>query len=259
MTSDRALSFTSLIAIICLALSAQRASADSECAAGNLSTILGTTCDIGSLQFSFTQFSGESYAHQYVGNSESLLYSYLWSADQFTFTPVTDGFTVSLLNQATISLTAPVVSQGSAEAFDFADLSFTLTDLTGNVVGVTTAGPISSVGNYNGGGNASAAIFGDVINYPGDAVSYALQEDDGNPNNFGDSSGPPFASGSGDLQFLTLDAQTPDGSAFWGGSSTMTFATVAATSATPEPTSLTLLGSGLTLLAAAIRRRGGRS
>src|SRR5215469_17512697 len=72
------------LGIVFLALAAP-ASADMMCFAGNLSGLLGTTCDIGNLEFNFNRgFSG---FNSVTGTP--------WSASDFFLTPVPYGFTIS--------------------------------------------------------------------------------------------------------------------------------------------------------------------
>lgn len=222
------------------------------CAAGSLANLMGTTCDIGSLEFTFTGFLGDNYAIDTIGASQTLLYDTPYSPGDFTFTPVAGGFTLTL-NQGAQTITAPVVTQGTSQAFDDAALQFTATDLDGNFVGTAVAGTISDTGNSNL--NDSAGIFGSLVNYPGDGVSYYLEQINGIPLAGTENVGPPFASGTGAFEPFALQAET--GTAYWAGSSTITFDTVDA-DATPEPTSLALLASSLAFLAAGLRRHRGQ-
>lgn len=246
----RPLSVGGLVAILCLVLVPAASNAASMCATGNLASLIGTTCDIGSLEFTFTGFSGDSYAINNVGMSQTLLYDNPWSASDFTLAPGADGFTVSLMNQGTVSISAPVVSQGTSQAFDNAALQFTVTDLDGNIVGMDVAGTVSDTGNSPG--DDSGLIAGSVVNYPGDGVSYYLEQINENPSAFAENAGPPFSTASGSFEIFSLQAET--GTSYWGGSSTINLDT-ATTTATPEPGSLALLGTGLALLGAAVRRR----
>lgn len=108
------------------------AHADSVCSSGNLAALMGTTCNVGSLQFSFTGFYTDSYGVP-------------WTPTDFTFTTVANGFELSGAGPQTV--TAP----SSGEVLDYFYLGFTVTDLHGVITGLGVTG-----GNPSASGNALA-------------------------------------------------------------------------------------------------------
>lgn len=80
--------------------------ADVQCTSGNLASLIGTTCDIGQLRFTFTGWHAvnEVYSNHYsppgaqissVPAENIVYYASGPSADNFTFTALSNGFTIS--------------------------------------------------------------------------------------------------------------------------------------------------------------------
>jgi hypothetical protein len=86
--------------------------ADTVCKVGNLSSLMGTTCDIGGLQFSFTSFSSANSTGPAGLPSD------------FTLTPVTNGFTLNF-DGGPQSVTAPA----NGDAFEFVELNYLVSNL----------------------------------------------------------------------------------------------------------------------------------
>ena len=94
------------LAVFCLgALFAVPVFADVACSSGNLSGLVGTTCDIGSLQFTFQGLYGANYTYDSV--SSSYMYGTAKTASDFTFTAFGDGFSLGLTGNNGISLSGP--------------------------------------------------------------------------------------------------------------------------------------------------------
>jgi len=155
-----------LIFVFLLAASL-RAHATPSCAAGGLSTIAGTTCDIGSMTFSFGGLNSNSS-----------------NASDFNFTPVSNGFTLSFLGESQ-SITAP----SNSYVEDYAYLDFTV--LSGEITQAYVSGDSSpfsvsgtagsshgwnenSVSDAAGPGLASTADYDAVFDNNG-SISYQTQ------------------------------------------------------------------------------------
>src|SRR6267142_4102713 len=133
-----------IIGLLGFGLLAESASADTACTVGNFAAIAGTTCDIGSLQFSFTAVSS------YGGG---------WTASDLYFEPVANGFTLSFLGGAQ-SLTANNANPFENVTFDELGLTFDVMAPQGtyfNGVNVASAGTRTASGLYS---FASGGIIG---------------------------------------------------------------------------------------------------
>jgi hypothetical protein len=227
------------------------------CVATDALSLLNTgTCDIGSLQFTFFGLERDNVGYDDIGNTQIYLGDEEFALTDFTFTPVTDGFTLSY-NPGPLSISPPYVPTGIGIAIVDIDLEFDVTDLDGPFAGVNVTGTISENGNT---ANDTAVIAGQLHSTGpnGGYLSDTLEQIGGGPLVSSTQDLPPaFSSALGDFYAASVDAQS--GTAYWGGSSTITFDTATAVTTTPEPGSLVLLGSGLALLAAGLRRRKGRS
>src|SRR6516225_3846771 len=94
-----------LVLALAAMLSASSASADTACTAGNLSSIMGTSCNIGPIQFTFTSL----YAVYNVTNDATGQVSdnLNFAASDFYLAPTTDGFTLTLLNGPQLMSASP--------------------------------------------------------------------------------------------------------------------------------------------------------
>ena len=122
---------------------------DVACTSGNLSNLIGTTCDIGSFQFTFTAWTAVSMDSDipYFLLHPSTSSPGAPAASNFIFTALSDGFT--------LSGSSPVVIGPHRQDFGF--LSYTIVDLDGQV-----AENVTATGFFVAGHNASVAqAFGD--------------------------------------------------------------------------------------------------
>jgi hypothetical protein len=111
------------------------------CASGNLSTVDGTTCDIGNLQFTFTGLQGS--------NSDGIA----WTDSEFTLTVLSNGFELSGPPAQTI--TAP----SNGVVVDSAELDFNVTDLTDAIVSLDVFGSDLSVSGDGGVSQAENELY----------------------------------------------------------------------------------------------------
>lgn len=107
------------------------------CVSGGLSTIDGTTCDIGNLRFTFTGLEG--------GKSIS---GTPWTDSDFTFTVLSNGFELSGPPPQTI--TAQIL------ALDMVSLNYDVTDLNGVIFGLSVSGGNPFVSGPSASGDSEA-------------------------------------------------------------------------------------------------------
>jgi hypothetical protein len=228
MTVNRVAFRAAIVLAGCLLLATTRASvadADPTCASGSLSALMGTTCDVGALQFFFIAYSSPNSTGE------------TWTASDFTFAPVSNGFRLTF-DGGPQSITAP--SDGFA--WDFFNLYYSVTDLDGNFLGQgVTGGSQTSAAN---GGTANSEYSGEThetynitstyiegYNGVGDGAGYSLEDY---------ISGAPFSVGESGNAFPFFLYVTDGGTASWDGTpTTFTF------ESTPEPSSLLLFATGL--------------
>ncbi|MBZ5611269.1 MAG: PEP-CTERM sorting domain-containing protein [Acidobacteriia bacterium] len=200
--------------------------------------MIGTTCDIGSLQFTFTSLGIVNY--YYDGNTQTYTYPTQWSASDFTFIPLSNGFALGFAGGQSIT------ADSNATAEDKAILFFNFVDLNGNIVGEHVSGGLRWV---SGSGSSVVEYVGDTYSTDGNNFvgSYGLIGQDAGivVQDFSDLTavgGNPFSSGYGIADPFWLWASN-GASASWDGTPTaFTFDT---TAPVPEPSSLLLLGAAL--------------
>ncbi len=237
-----------LAAVVCLLSSPRPARADT-CGTASLSDLMGTTCTIGSLEFSFTSVSSDNYS--YNNSTSKYAYDSPWTASDFTFTPVTDGF--SLTFTGTGNGAGSVTATSNVDAFSYFELTYTVTDLNGLITGEsgTTNGTLSATGSslayvYNpeystcGYGLCNNEVYGE--NYVGSS---------GGSSDFSNVLGSPFSWGYGYATPFSAEALN-SGTASWTGTvTTFTYDSVS----TPEPGTLELTFIGLLGIGLLVRRR----
>jgi hypothetical protein len=220
-----------------------------------LDVILSTnsgSCNIGALDFTFSSFSNDTYS--YNGTS-GISGSGGLAASDFTFTTFSNGFTLSLTSGTAPSITAPLGL--SSEASNEADLYFSLLDSGGNLIGMSAAGEgLSATGTTSSYALTDGSVFSSspccyVYGY------YEVQQDSGVQSTSTDDVliGLPFSSSNfegGDAEPFSLDAENGDSASWDGSTTTFTFDTV---SATPEPASLILFGTGMLGIICVLRKR----
>jgi hypothetical protein len=231
-------------ALVGLMLLSSPASANSVCTAGNFSSIDGTTCDIGTLQFTFTGTSS-------FGGG--------WTASDLFFTPTADGFTFTFLGGPQ-SLTESNPYPYLDDVFDELSVNYTVVTLQGFLDGVG----VSSDATFGASGFSSFATNGLISSPPagvaGLAASCGVQLDEFPPpppvcglTNFdGPAANPHQTTASGNA--FVFDLIAANGTAFWSGSpTTFSFSTE---NTVPEPSSVPMLGIGFICVALLSLKKG---
>ena len=221
-----------LLGVLLLA-SAASASADTLCVAGNLSGLIGTTCDIGDFRFTFTELASTNDA--YIGNT--LSYSNPWSVNDFSLAPVANGFTLSFDGGPQSITTGQFESSR-----DYAVLGYDVSVLQGfAIAGESVVGGTLSASGHGSPGGSGAGYSGTLASTSGEADAYSQSFVQNGPTLYINSQdrlfGYPIVSGGGEAFPFQLGAF--DGySASWDGSpTTFTYKTVFL----PEPNCLPLL------------------
>lgn len=232
------------------------------CTSGNLSSVVGTTCNIGALTFTFTNFSGNQ-ATLTDTNTKTTTPGTPWSASDFQFNVLSDGFSLGLATGGGTSITAPG-GGNNFEASDFADLSYSVADSTGTINGETvngggfsasgpSFGQASAMGQTRSGTNN---VFSSLLLEDAFGLTTGLEGPGGLCAGFDCSgvSGSPFSTGIGDAYVFSLTALNANTTS-WDGTvpTSFTFSTGPLV-ATPEP-SYSVLAGGLLLAVWIARRR----
>jgi hypothetical protein len=214
---------------------------DQTCASGNLASVVGTTCNIGALQFTFTGVT--SYEQTFDPYTETYTDMTPWAASDFTFTRVTNGFTLAFSGgPQPQSVTAPLGADSTVD--EYFSLSYNVIDSSGYIVGVgVTGGSLIATGAtewFSGqygyvetpGDESEAYGTNQVLQNRGVVVTSVVQNG---------LVGPPISSGSGEASPVHLFAHNGDGAAWDGTPTTFTYDTVPA----PERGTSMLLCAGL--------------
>jgi hypothetical protein len=222
--------------------------ADIPCASGNLSSLIGTTCDIGSLQFDFTDGSGANFVYDAISNTTT--YGIAASTSEFTFTALSNGFTLGF-SGGPQSVTGPGGDIDSYAVNEYI-LHYNVVDSAGNIVGENvTGGTLSATGSDL----SYADGIGLTVNSSSSYVqggNQAYQQSGLSTNqNVTSVSGSPFSSGFGQADPFILFARNADSASWDGTPTTFTF-----TSDAPEPGFTPLLGLGILAAAWVAARRG---
>src|SRR5438128_5254606 len=142
-----------LVLVFAAILGAAPASADTACVAGNLSGMIGASCDIGPMRFTFTSIFGES---NITNNATGQISNDVeFSANNFYLAPTSNGFTLTFLNGPQL-MTEPQGYHAGEDVF----LSYNLTILDPGLVvaGETVSSPgLSATGNSS---YSSATVSG---------------------------------------------------------------------------------------------------
>jgi hypothetical protein len=219
------------------------ASADPGCNAGNFSTIVGTTCAIGSLTFTFDG------TYSYGGG---------WTASDLYFTPAKNGFTLGFLGGPQ-SLTANNSNPFNNVTFDELGLNFDVVAPQGYYL---SGDDVSTNASFGASGIFAAAFPGIIAgSAAGGAGNYLVCEADQPPNCQVTSAYYPASiplSSTASVNAIVFDLWAGSGTTDWNGApSTFSFSLA---DSVPEPNSRSQLGLGLTgigmlWLITAVRKR----
>jgi hypothetical protein len=219
------------------------ARADTLCAAGSYSALEGTTCDIGSLQFTFGSIVSRNYLYDaYAG----YLYDSQWTASDISFTPTASGFSVGLANFDSQSITAPLYGQ----ALDYLYFPFSVTALGGPIIRTTASGGTPSVDNRfdNAISYQDYVVLSNTTSYQQTSSykwnSYGTTYSEQYEYNIGS-----ISSGSGSAYPFYLEAEDGGTASISGTTATFTFVT------TPEPATCLIAGIALVALGLIGRKR----
>lgn len=214
------------------------------CVSENLATLIATTptCNIGSIQFTFDGVAATNFVYDY--GTKITTPGTAYTASDFTFTPVSNGFTLTF-DGGPQSITGP--ANGYAQ--DNFNLLYSAVDTTGSFTGesvtggtLTATGSTHSEADYTGDLCSDVACDSDAYGY-NEIVQYLGAQNQYNSED--GLSGPPFSNGAGggnNYPFY-LEADFGGSTATWDGTpTTFTYDTV---SPTPEPTTMLLFATGL--------------
>lgn len=202
------------------------------------STLNGVTCDIGPLTFTFKPFVS-------YGVDET-----------YTFTPLANGF--SLTSNALIAAeSATSVYNGSA--FEYAYLPFSVTDQYGNLTGIGVSGGMQTASSIGTTGNGTSLYLNEICTQNSCSVAELYtQSVRGSTSTSSYYVNPP----SGQLSTYPNDAAYPIylftndiGTATSDGATTNFTFDATNLSATPEPGTMLLFGTGLIALLKVTRRK----
>ena len=218
------------VAILLGWLFAPAARATSLCAAGPLTNVAGTTCDIGNLEYTFDTDTTSFLTQELLPNP--------YPASDFTFTPSGNGFVIS----------GPVVSVTGASTYYIeaaAYLGYSVTALgTSTITGISVScGPLV----VNGYCSNTLSLSGvDLI-----STQYNLTP--ATPDNCIPACG---TSGTGEITIFDLQAPAGGGTAEWDPSTSVIVDSAGGTpvNGVPEPATLLLCGAGLAGLGVRARK-----
>jgi hypothetical protein len=245
----KALFAAGLVAV--LSFLASPASADTLCVSGNFSALIGTTCSIGNLTFTFTQDYGAnwSYTTDPVSGAVTTTNYAPPTANDFTFTVLSDGF--ELTGPSTpISITAPLTGAAAIAYGVF----YTVTDVGGEITGIHVSNENFSATGSNFSDGENNLDLGDLG--PNRVTMQAfniLNDVYGTPSPLSqESANGTITSGYGDAYPFQLYAQYGNSASISGVDALFTFSTTNPAAPVPETGALTPLV--LMALAVALRR-----
>lgn len=222
------------------------ASANTACVADNLSSILGTSCDIGPLRFTFTSLFSE---FNITNNATGQVFDDVkFPASDFYLAPTEKGFNFTFLNGPQLMTESQGYHAGE-DVFLFYNLS--ILDPSLDVIGQSVSSPgISATGssysNVSIVGWTTAVYWSQI--YGGSVVNDVAGTTSTYPFVYGDGANNPLSPGSPPYTGVTGVIMGADNGnlAYWSGSINASFTTAPV----PEPSSLLILSVGLLGLAA---------
>jgi hypothetical protein len=224
-----------------------------SCQSGSLSNLIGTTCNVGHLQFTFGSMSGEP-------------------ASDFSFVPVSDGFTLTFTGGPLSVSSAP----GSGETEDAALLTYMVFDLN-PVTGARMHDIFTSIGVSGGALSTTGTTGYSQAFYQGSVCGphaciyggLASEDDIGTITSYSLNTASPlnpkqpcseqpracFNPGSGILEPFVVGANGGNSASWDGSPTTFTWGTTTYHDPAPEPSSLVLFGTGLAGAIGILRRK----
>jgi len=218
------------------------------CVAEPVSSLIGITCDIGSLQFTFLGFNALTF---YLNGPSRPVPDSHFPIGDFYFTPVTNGFTLAY-NGGPVSVGSPTNSYQAD-----AQITYYVTNTDGWFTGESVTGGTFS---FSGSGRGAGLLYGGTWYGKGSPAvggQYGCNAQGTSVTCYNDqnvSVGMPFGWISyGTAAPFWLQAMNGE-TASWDGTPT-TFVYDTYTPPVPEPCTFTLLGSGLLVWLTGFRRR----